>query len=129
MKLRFLLWLIVLALGPRADSYAVTKKQTYQATLRAIAEDIAKLKNEFPQLKEFSLAANFSAENLIIDYEYHTHQSHIPGGWRAHVPEPDDDGIWFYVDFHEPTSTAQIHTQPVTFPYLFWGKKRIRFHP
>src|SRR5215831_8625236 len=122
MKLRFLLCLVILALGFRTDCYAGTKKQIYQRTLRAIAEDIGKLKNEFPQLKEFSLAANFSAENLIIDYAYHTHQSHVPGGWRAHVPEPDDDGIWFYIDFHEPNSQAQIHTQPETFPY-FLGEK------
>ena len=31
--------------------------------------------------------------------------------------------MWFYIDFHEPNSTAQIHTQPVVPPLFFWDKK------
>ena len=39
------------------------------------------------------------------------------------MPNPDDDGVWFYIDFHDPGSMAQIHTQPVV-PKGVLGDKR-----
>ena len=47
-------------------------------------------------------------------------------GWAGGVPNPDSDGIWFYVDLHDADSQAQIHTQPVT-ANLCLGKKRVSF--
>ena len=95
-------------------------------TLRAIAQDIEKLKNEFPQLKEFSLTKSLDSKRLVISYDFHTHEPERRVGWTGGVPNPDDDGIWFYIDFHERDSQAQIHTQPVTIP-LSLGKKRVSF--
>ncbi len=60
---------------------------------------------------------------MSISYGYKTHRSQRAGGWAAIVPNPDEDGVWFYIDFHEPNSTAQIHTQPVVPPLFFWDKK------
>jgi hypothetical protein len=44
-------------------------------------------------------------------------------GWTSGVPNPDDDGIWFYLDFHDPDSMAQIHTQPWVGRKMCLGKK------
>jgi hypothetical protein len=91
----------------------VTADIDYKKTLRSVARHIASLKKDFPQLKEFSPAKNTDLENLSISYGYHTHQAQHRGGWTSGVPNPDDDGVWFYIDFHDPDSTSQIHTQPV----------------
>src|SRR3989338_2495952 len=95
-------------------------------TLRAIAQDIEKLKNELPQLKEFSVNQNLDTSRLVISYQFHTHKPERLVGWTGGVPNPDDDGIWFYIDFHERDSQSQIHTQPVTIP-LSLEKKRVSF--
>jgi hypothetical protein len=94
--------------------------------LQAIAQGIEGLKGEFPQLKEFSPEQAFDAERLTISYSYRTHRSDRRGGWTAGVPNPDEDGIWFYIDLHDPDSQAQIHTQPVTVA-LCLGQKRAMF--
>jgi hypothetical protein len=100
----------------------------YPKVLRAIADDIASLHNKFPQLKDFSPESNIQLENLAIDYSYHTHRAQHRGGWTAGVPNPDPDGVWFYINFHSPDSTAQIDTQPVTSPERSClGEKRITF--
>src|SRR5215470_6413312 len=80
--------------------------------ISAIGQDIAKLKAKFPQLREFSVSKNVLSERLIINYDYHTHRSQITRGWRAQFPEPDDDGVWLYIDFHDPASPDRIHTRP-----------------
>ena len=99
----------------------------YAATVKAIAGDIAGLRTEFPQLRDFSATQNVLFDKLAIDYAYHTHRYSGPGGgWVAHAPNPDDDGVWLYVDFHDPDSAAQIHTQPMT-PALCFGGKRATF--
>jgi hypothetical protein len=94
----------------------------YGKTLQSVAQDIADLKRDFPQLQDFSPAVNGAS----INYGYHTHKAEHRGGWTAQVPNPDDDGVWFYIDVHAPDSTAQIHTQPITLP-LCLGEKRVSF--
>ena len=94
--------------------------------IKNIAEEIEALKNQYPQLISFKSAINVDPENLSISYEYKTHKSKHRAGWTAGVPNPDDNGIWFYIDFHSPDSQAQIHTQPVM-PDLCIGEKKVAF--
>jgi hypothetical protein len=62
---------------------------------------------------QFSVDEHVHPDRLTIDYNFHTHRSQQRGGgWTAQVPNPDDDGVWFYINFHDPNSTAQIDTQP-----------------
>ena len=75
----------------------------YKKILTGIAHRIEALKKDFPHLKEFSPQKNTNLENLSISYEYHTHPAQHRGGWTSGVPNPDDDGIWFYIDFHDPS--------------------------
>ena len=98
----------------------------YLEVVHAIARDIEGLKGDFPQLKDFSPAQAVNAERLVITYAYHTHPPQGVGGWTSGVPNPDDDGIWFYFDFHDPDSQAQIDTQPMT-QSLCLGRKRAIF--
>lgn len=98
----------------------------YEKTLRSVALAIEHLVGEHPQLREFSVAEHFDPERLMIQYGYHTHKPTHRGGWTSGVPNPDDDGVWFYIDFHDPDSMAQIHTQPVM-PELRYREKRIAF--
>jgi hypothetical protein len=84
----------------------------YEKTIKNIAQKIDALKEKFPQLKEFSPSKNTDLEGLRITYDYHTHQAKHRGGWTSGVPNPDGDGIWFYIDLHDPDSKSQIHTQP-----------------
>ncbi len=35
------------------------------------------------------------------------------------MPEPDEEGVWFYIDFHDPDSRRQIHTQPMVPRYRY----------
>jgi hypothetical protein len=100
--------------------------EDYWKPLQAIARDIAKLETDFPQLRDFSPTKNGDIRRLALDYGYHTHQAQHRGGWTSEVPNPDDDGIWFYIDFHEPDSRAQIHTQPVV-AKLCLADKRVSF--
>jgi hypothetical protein len=104
----------------------VLTQSDYLNELEAIAQDIAALKLEFPQLSEFSVANSIGTDRLSITYAYHTHPARHQGGWTSGVPNPDDDGIWFYIDFHDANSTAQIHTQPM-YPALHLGDKLIEF--
>lgn len=97
------------------------------ATLASIAHDIEGLKEKYPQLKEFSAQGNQNAKSLSISYAYRTHKAKHPGGWTSGVPNPDDDGIWFYIDFHAPSSNSQIHTQPITGVRQCLGDMRLSF--
>ena len=96
------------AVTPQSD----TAENSEQA-LAQIAADIELLKGRYPQLEDFSAVRDFDRQRLVISFGYRTHRSRHPGGWTSGVPNPDDEGVWFYIDFHDPTSTAQIHTQPV----------------
>jgi hypothetical protein len=96
----------------------------YTRAIEGIARDIADLKGSYPQLKDFSVSGNLKADEYKISYGYHTHPPERRGGWTSGVPNPDEDGIWFYIDFHSPSSTAQIHAQPMTYPYCI-GEMRL----
>jgi hypothetical protein len=98
----------------------------YLKTIQKIAEEIGALKADYPQLKDFSPDKDVEMENLAISYGYKNHQSTRGAGWVAAVPNPDEDGIWFYIDFHDPNSTRQIHTQPVIVP-AYIGDKKVSF--
>ena len=95
----------------------------YAHALQDIARAIAGLKSEYPQLADFD-AASAGAEK--ITYGYHTHAADRHGGWTAGVPNPDSDGVWFYIDVHAADSTALIHTQPVIAAQCL-GDKRVSF--
>lgn len=99
-------------------------KSDYAERLRAIANDIAALKGEFPQLRDFSPEKNVKIDEgqFEIWYEYHTHQPRHRAGWAGGVPNPDADGVWFFIDFHDPDSMSQINTQP-EYPELHLGNK------
>jgi len=91
--------------------------------ITAIGKDIAALKTKFPQLAEFSVSRDVQSRKLLIEYDYHTHESRDAGGISALLPNPNRDGVWFRIDFHDPASTLQIHTQPIVPPYCFEDKK------
>lgn len=95
----------------------------YTATLRAIALEIAALKPAYPQLAAFD-AQRIDASVPSLSYAFHTHAAAPGAGWSSGVPQPDADGVWFYLDFHDPASTAQIHTQPVIAAQCF-GARRV----
>jgi len=95
----------------------------YQVIINKIALDIAALKGDFPQLTDFDPDTAINRDKFSIDYGFHTHRK--PGaGWTAGVPNPDNDGVWFYLDFHDPNSQLQIHTQPKTVPICL-GKWKV----
>ena len=98
----------------------------YRRSIERIAHDIAGLNDSHPQLRDFSVAEHLKADKLQISYGYHTHKPTGRGGWTSSVPNPDEDGIWFYIDFHSPGSTLQIHTQPAAIPYCV-GAMRLSF--
>jgi hypothetical protein len=95
----------------------------YKMTFLAIAREIEGLKAGFPQLRDFSLTQSVDLVNFVITYSFHTHRPEPRGGWTSGVPNPDADGIWFYIDFHDPASQAQIHTQPVVATVIAIGGK------
>ena len=97
---------------PMGAQPSTTHRASQIKTIAAIGQDVANLKVSFPQLGQFTVSQNVQSERLTIEYSYHTHRSPRAGGWTAGVPNPDDDGVWFFIDFHDPKSTAQIHTQP-----------------
>lgn len=94
------------------------------AFLRAVAADIEALAASHPPLADFRAATHFDAAAQRIDYAFRTHPPAGSGGWTAAVPNPDADGLWFHLDVHDPASTAQIHTQPMTEP-LCLGPRRV----
>ncbi len=98
----------------------------YQDIINKMAVEIESLKTQYPQLIDFNFSEDVSLKNLSISYSYKTHKSHVRAGWRSGVPEPDEDGIWFYINFHSPDSDAQIDTQPVM-PCMKIGEKIITF--
>ena len=81
-----------------------------------IARDIAQLKPLFSRLAAFEPSGvSVRDGECSIDYGYRTHSSTVRGGWRAQVPEPDADGVWFHFGVWDPSGTArhdQINTQP-----------------
>jgi hypothetical protein len=104
----------------------IEANQDFEKLITGIAVDIAKLKHRYPQLANFSSKKHTDIKNLSISYDYRTHQPERRPGWVGSVPNPDNDGVWFYIDLHDPSSMAQIHTQPVTLPMCV-GEKRVSF--
>jgi hypothetical protein len=108
----FALVLVIVGCTPPAATSVPAASE--EDALRAIARDIEGLGAEYPQLREFSARDAFDAQRRAISYAFHTHRSQRRAGWATGVPNPDADGIWLHIDFHDPSSTAQIHTQPMT---------------
>ena len=81
--------------------------------LCSIADDIAALRPRYPQLAGFRTAKHCDPQQLEIGYQHHCDPPRGGAGWRGATPDPRPDGIWLHIDFHEPDSMAQIHTQPV----------------
>lgn len=123
-------WMIanrfVLASALLASASAVAMEPDYAAILKRITQDIEALKPDHAQLETFSAQENLDVDTLTVSYAYHTHRSARRGGWTAGVPNPNDDGIWFRVDFHDADSIAQIHSQPASIPRCI-GHKRVTF--
>ena len=91
-----------------------------------VASHIAGFRSEFPQLRDFSATQNVLFGKLAIDYAYHASLRRPVGRMGGARAESDDDGVWLYIDFHDPDSAAQIHTQPVA-PAICFGEKRATF--
>jgi len=106
--------------------HSETYPESQVKAIAAIGQDVANLKASFPQLSQFSVSEHVQSEHLKISYGYHTHRARHVGGWTSGVPNPDDDGVWFYIDFHDPKSTAQIHTQP-EYPDNCFEDKKVSF--
>ena len=109
-----------------AAGVAPAHAQDRLGILKAVAVDIELLKTHFPQLRDFSVAKHLQAEPPSIGYAFRTHAPARTGGWTSGVPNPDADGIWFHIDLHDPGSTLQLHTQPVT-ASLCLGESRVSF--
>ena len=108
---------VLFSLGAHAQGF------DYAHVMEAIAQDIEALKTSYPQLAQFHATA-FHDDQPAIDYAFHTHAAERGAGWSSGVPNPDSDGVWFHLDFHDPASTAQIHTQPVIAAQCI-GDKRV----
>lgn len=99
---------------------------TFPATCTSIASDIEKLTRQYAQL------ANYRAVDqaeCTIRFAHKTHRSTARGGWSAGVPQPDPDGIWFYIGIYDPRgpeAQAQIHMQPVV-PDWWIGSRKVMF--
>lgn len=105
---------------------AQTGDVDYAGILMAVAREIVQLARRYPQLNLFMADTHTSADALRIVYAYRTENPRGGGGWTASVPNPKPDGIWLFIDVHDPDSTAAIHTQPVTPPRCV-GAKRVSF--
>jgi hypothetical protein len=100
---------IFLFLGPGA---ARGEHVSHEKFIESVAEGIAKLKEAYPQLAGFSREKNVDAGELKISYSFRARRAASGAGWRAGVPKPGPDGLWLYIDLHDPESMAQLHTQP-----------------
>jgi hypothetical protein len=92
----------------------------------AMAKDIEALKINHPQLADFSAASHYNVDGLYISYAFRTHRPEGRAGWAGGVPNPNDDGVWFTIDLHDPDSMAQLHTQPLT-EDLRLGRMKVTF--
>jgi len=102
----------------------------YKILCSNIANDIESLKYKFPQLKEFDVASHFDRNSCKIQYEYKCHSSNLTGGWASGVPNPDSDGVWFYIGFWDENnpeeSSRQINIQPFS-PVWHIKKRRVTY--
>lgn len=105
---------------------AMTLAQPDLAFLEKVAAGIEQLKSTHPQLAAFDSKKALDRSALTLTYDFHTHRPTHRGGWTSGVPNPDDDGVWFFIDVHDPNSMAQIHTQPIVAP-LRLGDRSVMF--
>jgi len=117
---------VLLAAASAAASTSTDLSVDYARVLREVAQDIAALKSEYPQLVDFDAATGSNSKAASITYQFHTHAPPRSGGWTSGVPNPDSDGLWLYIDFHDADSTLPIHTQPITAVQCV-GEKRVSF--
>jgi len=113
---------VILMMGAKlvqANPSALTATEAIQN----IAKDIEDLKKEFLVLADFDAERDTNIRTLSIDHAYNTKRSEVKAGWRAGVPSPKENGIWFHIDFHDAGSTAQLHTQPISAPRFCYGNK------
>lgn len=110
-----------------SEEPGLADQSIYRTFIKNTSEQIAILRHTYPQLKEFSLDEHVDLDKLKIDYSYHTHDSERTVGWTSAVPNPDPDGIWFYIDLYDKDSIAQIHTQPFRDTAFRFGNKKICF--
>ncbi len=106
----------------RSNAPAGTAESTPVDVICSIADDIERLKGKHPQLAEFAADKHCDASVLKIEYRYRTFRR-AGGGWLAAVPNPYDDGIWLYIDFHDPDADRPHHKQKVAAPLYFRDKK------
>jgi hypothetical protein len=119
---------LVVALGAghvalAAQQAARPPADSYEATLRQIAQAIEGLKAQYPQLAEFKAATHYRGDHLTISYGYRTEAPARTGGWTSGVPHPAADGVWFLIDVHDPDSMAELHRQPVVPGYQLRDKR------
>jgi hypothetical protein len=111
--------LLLLPAAMAADTFDYTRAITRLAT------GIEELKATYPQLAEFSAATALRVDPPSIGYGYHTHKPQPTGGWTSGVPHPDADGLWFHIDFHDPESKTELHTQPMVMVPMCIGQQRL----
>lgn len=109
---RMLVALMVAVVFP---GFAAAADSAAARIIEEIGREIEKLKTTFPQLEEFS-GAHVNVDRLTISYSHRTHEPERSGGWTSGVPHPDPAGIWFHIDLHDASSTAELHTQPMSAP-------------
>jgi len=123
-------WIIGLVIAGVAFTHSILSNEqlavagtvtrtSYQSVIAQIAQDIEGLKSDYPQLRDFAVETHCDRAELVIAYGYQTHQAPRQGGWTSGVPNPGADGVWFYIDFHDPASQRQIHTQPMVVRYQY----------
>lgn len=117
-------WMLFLILV--VGSFARAEEMNYSQIITEIGRDLAALVQDHPLFQDFSCTKHVHPRALRIDYAFRTHDDPKKKGWLKGVPNPDPDGIWLYIDFHDPDSQAQLHTQPVV-PRASIGAKEVLF--
>ena len=129
----FFFILFLLLINPGKLGIEANKNKTDKNCMQIcenIAKDIELLKNQYPQLDEFSISKNLNKENCKIEYEYKCRLSTNNVGWISQVPNPDPNGLWFYIslwDENDPNENfSQINTQTVI-PIWYIKNKRVTY--
>ena len=118
---------LCLAPGLAAEQSGMTSPagSSCETLCAALAKEIEALKPEYPQLEAFSAVKAVSG--CSISYDHKTHQAAQRGGWTAGFPEPNSDGIAFYINLYDrPEQAGQADTQPVMPPWRI-GKYKVTF--
>lgn len=89
------------------DRPRVPRTFDYPAICQSIADEIAAIRGTYPQLAGFEATAT----DCTITYAHHTHRATHVGGWTAGVPNPDPDGVWFYIGVWDPADPVQAMAQ------------------